>query len=109
MSDEIISQDHSEFKDVPPCTHTEYNYFEKEKLVFSDIRSAKTHIKKQIIDGNKNLYIKFRTSALKVETIAQSLVQYSLSVVAQDGYRWQAQYAVNPQQNTIRLQLAMVV
>ena len=104
-----ISKDHSNFKDVPPCTSTEANYYNFENSVFSDISAAKKHIKKLIKESKQYINIKWQPTTIYLNEAAKALVQFSLSLAATDGYRRQAKYTVNPEQNTIKIFLNVAV
>ena len=109
LNDIEISKDHSDFKNVPPCSSSEANYYNIENLIFSDILTAKKHIKKLIKENNYYITIKWLSSTKDINETAETLVQFSLSLAASDGYRWQARYTVNPEQSTLKIFLNVAV
>ena len=109
LNDMEISKDHSNFKDVPLCISTEANYYNFENLLFSDISAAKKHIKKLMKENKHYINIKWQSTTIDLNETAKALVQFSLSLAATDGYRWQAKYTVNPEQNTIKIFLNVAV
>ena len=109
LNDIEISKDHSNLKDVPPCTSTEANYYNLENSVFSDISAAKKHIKKLMKENKYYINIKWQSTTENLNETAKTLVQFSLALAATDGYRWQAKYTVNPEQNTIKIFLNVAV
>lgn len=109
LNDTEISKDHSNFKNVPSCSSTDANYYKIENLIFSDISAAKKHIKKLIKDNKQYINIKWQSTIIDLNETVKALVPFSLSLAATDGYRWQAKYTVNPEQNTIKIFLNVVV
>ena len=109
LNDMEISKDHSNFKDVPLCISTKANYYNFENLLFSDISAAKKHIKKLMKENKHYINIKWQSTTIDLNETAKALVQFSLSLAATDGYRWQAKYTVNPEQNTIKIFLNVAV
>ncbi len=109
LNDIEISKDHSDFKNVPPCSSLEANYYNIENLIFSDISIAKKHVKKLIKENNHYINIKWLSSTKDINEAAKTLVQFSLSLAASDGYRWQAKYTVNSEQSTLKIFLNVAV
>ena len=109
LNDIEISKDHSDFKNVPPCSSLEANYYNIENLIFSDISIAKKHVKKLIKENNHYINIKWLSSTKDINEVAKTLVQFSLSLAASDGYRRQAKYAINSEQSTLKIFLNVAV
>lgn len=109
LSDQDIMRDHSDFKNVPVCSVTEANFFVKNKMFFSDTRSAKQYIARAIKNGEKSIYIKWVSGSPALSKVTNELVQYAIRTAALDGYPWNARYAPNDTQGTLRIDIAVRV
>ena len=65
ITDEFCSKDHTWDRNIyPVCSSTEYNYYEKEGLIFTDKHSLKTYISQSI--KNKKYETEFRYLGKKI-------------------------------------------
>lgn len=104
VNDAIIQGNHISETKVPVCSADGMNYYTKNKVVFSTKQMAVNYVKKNVSQGKRILYMRFK-GKLKVQNVYETLANTALQEAAENGISLTATSSPCKMTNTLRIWL----